>query len=117
MSTKAKNTHSEAPGQSEGHNQATGGEAARRSNESREEEMPSKGWSEKHAETLCDRLLCEATEAPAEQRNEILVPAGGVVGGGGSDRPAAPIFTPPPTRNEARKKETRRRLTKSSAWE
>ena len=31
-------------------------------NESREEEVPSRGWSKKCAEALCDRLPCEAKE-------------------------------------------------------
>ena len=58
MGIQAESTHSEAPCQNKGPSQEASGEAVRRHGESREEAMPSEGWSEKRAETLCDKHLC-----------------------------------------------------------
>ena len=72
MGTKAKSTHGEAPGQNEGHGQETSNKAARRSSESREEDMPGEGWSKKRTEALCDRLLCKALEGSSRTEGRSL---------------------------------------------
>ena len=72
MGTKAKSTHGEAPGQNERHGQETGRKAAQSSSESKEEEVPSEGWSKKRAEALCGRLLCEAREGSSQTEGRSL---------------------------------------------
>ena len=72
MGTKAKSMHGEVPGQNEGHGQETSRKVARSSSESREEVVPSEGWSKKRAQALCDRLLCEAKEGSSRTEGRSL---------------------------------------------
>ena len=81
MGTQAESTRNEALGQNEGPSQEASGEAVRRHSESREEAMPSEGWSEKRVEKLCDRLLCLARESSSRTEERSFCAGGRRCGG------------------------------------